>query len=269
MAASYGWTLGAAFSAGLHGVAWLVSSVLSVAPSPAQDRAPLLIEMPVEAEPEPAPAPEVEEKRQRAEQPAPPEDVVKPTDKAPATPPPAAKTAARAAPAAPTPAQAGKTLTAEADAPGEVADFTMVQGLADSYAGGTTTALGTSERAVHGVAADGPRAAAASGAPTPKTPPGEEVTDRSRGASPSGGDWSCSHLFPSDPDAPDQAAVTLVVEVDGGGRASSIRVVRDPGFGFGDAARRCAASQRFTPALAPDGAPIAGRTRPFVVRFSR
>jgi hypothetical protein len=216
-------------------------------------RPALVVEMPVEAEP-PAAAPPVEEAAR-----APVE----------ATPPPRA-TKAVATPSAPAAARAGRTLVADAvpSTEPDVADFTLVQGTGDAYAGGTTSARGTADRAVAGPASDRPSPPTAA-SPT-SLPAALPVTvDRARAASPGGGDWSCSRLFPSDPDAPDHAAVTLVVEVDASGHASRVHVTRDPGHGFAEAARRCAAGQTFTPALDAIGQVVAGKTRPFVVRFSR
>jgi periplasmic protein TonB len=53
------------------------------------------------------------------------------------------------------------------------------------------------------------------------------------------------------------------------GTPLSVNVVNDPGHGFGRAARMCALTRRFTPALDRTGQPIAGATPPFVVRFTR
>jgi hypothetical protein len=257
--AGQSWLIGGAVSLGLHGAAWLLSP--SQPPMIDPPREPLIIEMPIEP-PEPLAEP-------RAPAAEPEEPPAAPAEAAPPTPKAAAKAAA---PALPAPAQAGKTMVAADSAPTEVADFTMVQGLADSYAGGTTTALGTNDHAVVGAAGDGRghgQQAASRGQAPVAVAAAAPALDLSKPASPAGGNWSCSHLFPTDPDAPDQAAVTLVVEVDVGGRPTTIRVARDPGFGFGEAARRCAHGQTFTPARGPDGTPLVGRTRPFVVRFSR
>ena len=53
------------------------------------------------------------------------------------------------------------------------------------------------------------------------------------------------------------------------GRADSAKVVSDPGYGFGQAARQCALETRFIPARDRDGKPVAGETRPFNFRFTR
>jgi protein TonB len=175
--------------------------------------------------------------------------------------------APRAQAAPPAAAQAGRTLTAPdtPGAPAALADFTMVQGSGDTYAGGTTTALGTSAVAVRGPASDKPAAAprAAAAAATVSGP------DLSRGATPAASDWNCSRLFPNDPDAGDQAVVLIAVTVLETGAPRSAAVLRDPGHGFGAAAKACAMGQRFQPALDRNGSPIAATTPPIAVRFTR
>jgi hypothetical protein len=63
--------------------------------------------------------------------------------------------------------------------------------------------------------------------------------------------------------------VTLQVDVTPEGSASGVRVLSDPGDGFAREARRCALSRHYATALDRDGSPVAGRTRPFLVRFWR
>ncbi len=174
----------------------------------------------------------------------------------------------------PSAAQAGQTLTApETDSPPEpaMADFTLVQGEGGAYVGGTTAAKGESQTAVRGRARNGPSTTKAAAAPTAKAantvaPKGP---DRSRPARPANGAWSCSHLFPSDPGAPNFASVMILVTVREDGSPRSIQVMSDPGFGFGAAARTCALSQRYTPALDRNGNAITSVTPPITVRFSR
>jgi periplasmic protein TonB len=165
------------------------------------------------------------------------------------------------------PAQAAKTLTAPdaADPKASVADFTMVQGDALSYAGGTTSATGTSATAVRGPASDKPVAALHA----PIATVAIEGPDRSRGARPTDADWNCSRLFPNDPEAGDRAAVLIAVTVLPSGAPSSVAVLRDPGHGFGAAARACAMAQRYSPAFDRGGSPIAATTPPITVRFTR
>ncbi|MGH7297441.1 MAG: energy transducer TonB, partial [Polyangiaceae bacterium] len=161
-----------------------------------------------------------------------------------------------------------KVLTAE-PRPDEPVDLTstFVQGTGDLYAGGVTSATGTGKTAVGSLVAAAPIPRAT--APLPIAPV-VEAPDRSRTASLSGGtDWSCP--FPPEADATqiDDAYVTLQVDVDDAGRAASVSVVADPGNGFGREARRCAMSRRYSTALDREGDPVAGRTRPFRVHFSR
>ncbi|MGC4067736.1 MAG: hypothetical protein QM784_24420 [Polyangiaceae bacterium] len=176
-----------------------------------------------------------------------------------------AKVAARAT-ALPAAAQAGKTLTASDDAAGDVADFTMVQGAGTEYAGGTTSSIGTSAKAVQGPASDSP--------PPPRAVVGTKNAaaagpDLSRSPRPSGADWNCSSLFPRDPDAGDYATVSIVVTVGTDGAPKSVTILRDPGHGFGAAARACAMSQRYAVGLDRQGSPVLSTTPPITVRFTR
>jgi periplasmic protein TonB len=167
-------------------------------------------------------------------------------------------------------AQAGKTLVAP-DAPAgpeQVADFSLVQGGGESYAGGTTSSVGVSTSGVRRpVAPSSSSAVAALSVPLEHRRPA--APDLSRPAVPSSADWNCSRLFPSDPDAPNTAVVNLVVTVRGDGSARSASVVRDPGHGFGAAASTCAMGQRYSPALDSQGNPLTTVTAPITVRFSR
>lgn len=168
--------------------------------------------------------------------------------------------------APPAPAQAGHTLTAEGLEPNDVADFTMVQGNAAEYAGGTTSSQGTSTKAVRGSASQvsGPARPVLSAVEAPAT--GPDLTRRPR---PIGADWSCSHLFPNDPDAGDYATVSIVVTVGIDGAPKDVAVLRDPGHGFAAAARACAMSQRYSAGLSRDGHAAILTTPPITVRFKR
>jgi protein TonB len=168
--------------------------------------------------------------------------------------------------ALPAAAQAGKTLTAADDTAGDVADFTMVQGTGTEYAGGTTSSIGTSAKAVHGPAGDAP--------PPPRAVIGTKNApamgpDLSRSPRPSGADWNCSSLFPRDSDAGDYATVSIVVTVGADGAPKSVTVLRDPGHGFGAAARACAMRQRYAVGLDRQGSPVLSTTPPITVRFTR
>jgi periplasmic protein TonB len=223
----------------------------------------VLEKMDAQAQPAVAPPQEIDVMRDEPPPPppAPPEETAKPEE-----PPPVAKAVPREAPPpAPAPAQAAKVLTQEPD-PNEPVDLTgntIVQGNADAYAGGTTSANGTSARAVRAITSPaGVPDGAGSAAPRPSGP------DRSRKASVGGTEWNAP--FPPEADTAqiDDAYVTLQIEVRADGTPSSVVVVKDPGNGFGREARRYALTQRFQPAFDHDGSPIPGSfaTR---VHFSR
>jgi protein TonB len=53
------------------------------------------------------------------------------------------------------------------------------------------------------------------------------------------------------------------------GSALSVKVVSDPGHGFGRAARECALRQMYMPARDKQGHPVVGTTPPINVKFTR
>lgn len=243
-----GYYLGAiALLLGLMVTARVVTLLLETMNAQAQaiEVAPQEIEVMKEDAPPPPPAPE---ETAKAEEPPPP------VKAAPREPPPAAA-----------PAQAARVLAQEPD-PNEPVDLTgntIVQGNADAYAGGTTSANGTTTRAVRSLAS--PQGVpGGTGAPAAK-PTGP---DRSRTASVGGTEWNAP--FPPEADTAqiDEAYVTLQIDVRADGSASAVQVISDPGNGFGREARRYALTQHFQPAQDHDGNPIAGtiKTR---VHFSR
>jgi len=153
------------------------------------------------------------------------------------------------APPPPAPAQAAKILAQEPDPndPVDLTGYTIVQGNGDQFAGGFTTSTGKNTSAVKS-------APAPSGVAGGVGPPGG--IDRSRGCSLEGGaEWSCP--FPQEADTVqiDEAYVTLQVDVRTDGTPASVRVVADPGNGFGREARRCAMAKRYQVALDRDGSP--------------
>ena len=172
-------------------------------------------------------------------------------------------------------AQAGQVLTAKADpaAAADFTDFTMVQGDAGTYAGGITDSKGTGKDAVYDRGARGSGSGGGRGTPegTGTATAAPTGPDLSKPASPSSRDWSCSHLFPPEADEADvnQAVVTVIVTVGADGSPRSVKIVADPGNGFGRAARTCALAQRYTAALDRDGKGTTGATPPFTVRFTR
>jgi protein TonB len=199
--------------------------------------------------------------------PPPPQEEKQPEPEAPKPLAAAPKIAPREAPA-PAPAQAGKILTQEADpdAPVDLTGQGFVTGNAESYAGGVTASSGTSKTAVHNLNA------APGGVPGGTgTKPGPAPTGPDLSSPPSitGTDWDCPFPPEADVDQIDLQIVTVAVTVRADGTPENIRVVGDPGHGFGRAARACAMRQRFVPAKNREGHPIAGTLPAVKVRFTR
>jgi hypothetical protein len=85
------------------------------------------------------------------------------------------------------------------------------------------------------------------------------------------GDAQWAHCgFPEEADevGMNEAMVMLRVSVDAGGALRAVDALRDPGFGFGRLAKRCAERSRWLPALDHEGHPVA-RTHLLSVRFER
>ena len=185
---------------------------------------------------------------------------------APEPPPPSAPIR-RAPPSAarPAPAQAAAVLTQHRD-PAAPADFTdsIVVGTAATYAGGATSAAGTTRRTVEVASktAGGTGVAAI----VPARAPGPDRSRRARLAG--GASWDCGFPREADDAQIDHAVVTLRIEVSARGAADTVTIVADPGSGFGREARSCATIKRYEPALNRDGEPVAG-TSLVNVRFDR
>jgi periplasmic protein TonB len=172
--------------------------------------------------------------------------------------PPPARTDPAPSPAAPRyaskpagPARAAPALS-QSETPEQPVDLTdqIVTGTAASYAGGTTTSAGLGQAAAR--SAEG--STAGTRAPAGDGGGGLSGPDRSRAASIAGGlDWQCPFPGEADHAGIDRAVATIQVELDAAGRARRVSVVSDPGHGFGAAARRCALSKRWIPALDRNG----------------
>jgi protein TonB len=211
---------------------------------------------PEAAKPEPPKLPE-EKPEQPEPSPAPKPAAPRPADDSP--PPPAA--------------QAGRVLTAPSD-PNDPLDFTgngFVQGNADSYVGGVTAPAGTGTVATYNPRASAsgvPGGTGSAAAPLAARPQGPDLSRPPTVLS--GASWSSCPFPPeADIDQVDYAVATIVVTVRPDGSALSVRVLSDPGHGFGRAARLCALSQRYQPAVDRDGQPAVGTTPPIKVTFTR
>ncbi len=179
------------------------------------------------------------------------------------TPPARSRTVAHAAPA-PAAAQAGKVIARESTTPPPAGEEppTFAEGNGERYAGGSTLSSGTSKQAVTApVVQPGPAPRGTTG--TASGP------DRSAAVALAEEDWSCP--WPAEADAAeiDEQAVVLRVVVRADGTVQSAALVSDPGFGFGAAALACARRTRFTPARDAQGKPVAARSPPIRVRFTR
>jgi protein TonB len=209
----------------------------------------------VELKPEPPPPP-----------PPPPETPPEPPPPEPAAPPPKAAKVEKAPPP-PAAAQAAKVLTKNDDEPVDLTGNTIVQGNAETYAGGITASNGTSKGPVYD------RNARPNGVVGGRGAPDAPAVDLARAAAPASSNWNCSHLFPPEADAEDinQATVSIVVTVKPDGTAGPVSVLKanPPNVGFERAARSCALTQRYTPALSRAGQAAEGKTAPFTVRFTR
>ena len=81
--------------------------------------------------------------------------------------------------------------------------------------------------------------------------------------------WSCPFPAEADVQQINHATATIIVTLNAGGQPTSVRVLSDPGYGFGQAAKRCALGRHYEPALDADGNPVGSTTPPIIVRFKR
>ncbi len=180
------------------------------------------------------------------------------------------ETPKEAPPQAAAPAQVAQALTAKEDpnAPLDLTGNTIVSGSGADYAGGNSTNNGTSTVPVRTV----PSASGVPGGTGNNVAPPPTGVDHSRSAGLLGGnEWNCSSFWPTEADIAqiDEAVVKVQVSVNAEGLPQTVKVLSDPGNGFGGAAIRCAKRQRFRTSLDREGNAQAGTTNPFNVRFNR
>ncbi len=175
--------------------------------------------------------------------------------------------------APPPPAQAAKVLT-QKDDPDKIEDLTgntIVNG-EGTAAFGQQSAAGKGDKPVLNPAASltGVPGGTGSSKGPPAPPPPPTGPDLSRGATTLGGSsWNCPFPPEADADQIDEARASVVVTVRPDGTPLSVTVALDPGHGFGRAARMCALTRRYTPALDRTGQPITSTTPPIGVNFRR
>ncbi|HEY4012208.1 MAG TPA: energy transducer TonB [Polyangiaceae bacterium] len=71
-------------------------------------------------------------------------------------------------------------------------------------------------------------------------------------------EWECAFPKAADRAKEDEAVVDLQIVVTPDGRPRDIMILTDPGYGFGRAARLCAARQKYIPAHSARGEPVEG-----------
>jgi protein TonB len=163
----------------------------------------------------------------------------------------------RRAAAPPPPAEASQVLTRAPDAPIDLSSFTIATGHAATYGGGYTSGNGTN----HGPVSS-PNVA--------RTPhPARAGAGQARAAQPARRDWSCG--WPEDAQETDLRETRVIVKVDvsADGDPTAVEVQGGALSGFGDAARRCALSEQYRPALDATGRRVPGQTPLLMVHFVR
>jgi len=97
----------------------------------------------------------------------------------------------------------------------------------------------------------------------------QPAVDRSRAAGLADArNWDCSFPRAADDEGIESARVTLDVQIAADGSVRKATVMADPGFGFGQEARRCALRRRWLSQLDRAGEPVVGRAT-VVVNFVR
>jgi len=195
-----------------------------------------------------------------------PEPEPEPEPEPPPAPPPKAepKPEPEVPPAA---AEAGKILTAEEDpdAPVDLTDEGFVTGTGERFSGGVTSRAGTAKTAVRAPAA----APTGVGTGTPKAKVAAAPVDRSRAPTVGTTRWDdCGFPPEADLEGINLQKVQVLVTVSPNGRARSVSVLNDPGYGFGALARSCALRKRYIPGLDARGQAIE-QTMTFSIRFTR
>ncbi len=84
-----------------------------------------------------------------------------------------------------------------------------------------------------------------------------------------GQDWNCPFPAAADAEHIDTATVILIVAVDVSATPRWVRVLRDPGYGFGQAATACALARQYIPARDKNGATLQAMTPPIRMKFAR
>jgi len=164
----------------------------------------------------------------------------------------------RHAAAPPPPAQASQVLTRASDGPVDLSGFSIATGHAATYGGGYTSGNGTNRGAV-----------ASNAARTLPHPARTSGPSQERAAQPARRDWSCG--WPEDAQETDLRETRVIVKVDvsADGDPTAVQVQGGALAGFEEAARRCALSEQYRPALDVVGKRVPGETPLLLVHFVR
>jgi protein TonB len=201
-------------------------------------------------------------------EPPPPEPEPEPEQPKPDLPPPIDDPYKEQPPPPPAAAKAQEVLTAKNDDRLDFGDEGFVSGQGDGGIG-YVSSEGTAKEAKNPRAKPG-GTPGASGTGEPGAAPPPPGPDLSRPPTLAGSSsWNCP--FPPEADAAqiDQAVAVVVVTVRPDGTPQSVKVVTDPGNGFGRAARTCALGRRYKPGLDRAGQPTTSASPPIRVRFTR
>jgi protein TonB len=169
---------------------------------------------------------------------------------------------------APAPAAAGKLLTADPSAAGDAPVDFVIDPNGGAYGFGVVARGGSTERR-EGIAAPIPTTpVAVSSAQAVKSDgltPAADLSEKPRLVS----DDPCKGYYPSEALVDSAAAVVRVI-VESDGRTRTVQLVSETpaGQGFGNAARNCLRTQRWSPARDHDGKAVPTATT-FRVRFHR
>ncbi len=157
----------------------------------------------------------------------------------------------------PPPSEAADILTAPDDAPVDLTDEGFVDKDGSTHSGaGMVSAKGKGNEVVRNrhakVGGTGDKRSRGQGKTTRGS---KKARNLGRGL---GGSYRANCPFPPQADLHqvDSATVQLLVTVDASGHVKSAQVLSDPGYGFGQQAKRCVMSQSFPPALDADGKPV-------------
>lgn len=197
-----------------------------------------------EPEPEPEPEPEVVEPPPEA----PPDD---PYEEPPA------------------PAEASKVLTQDEE-PLDFTDDGFVSGDAEELTYGQVSKQGEGTKPTYSPNAKVGGTPGGKGTGEPKGPPPPPKKSLAKAPGLAGGtSWNCPFPPEADVEQIDSAVAVVIVTVRPDGTPSNVKVVSDPGHGFGRAARMCALGRRYQPGLNADGEPTTMSTPQISVRFTR